>query len=639
MSLDSDRNVSVGTDASRFDLDLSDESLRAIDDDLFHIPVDGLVNVHSTPLRSPLSGPQSPPPAPLQQYGRQAPPELGLGSDHGIAVLSGAHTCSSQPPHFSTEAPENVNYAAQPDALADLLCNSPYLVDTELEFMPIRLQVPILPAVAVQKAIGLASSSNSRQILLDPISSQKGPRPVGLEQFPFVNSASLLSWNPGSPEGLAAPRCVAASNIVQTMIPPPSTKCIATHSHVSPEWQIGSSSQETAFRDGESPNVLDQYLANPAWTDNMCPFQGDTPLPESFLPTSSTPTTLSKGTGVGKDPSAAQRLPIRQQKRGIPSVGTKQARKMPQKRKCAGGLRQQKHISSQVGKPESAKGKAVQVRSNLPSSSRQGASRQLLFPSNGSFISTKPQNKPRAQLPQKRVPGIASASKYCHVCTRSANAVDMAYCKNIARGTCRKIICAKCASEFLWPDVTAAIEDRVLAVQWECVHCRGVCPPKAQCNTYGRINFQRRERGKRKRQEKAFESAEAAASTAVRVNEGNGATDSFADLNVASSRVPADMVVNSANIAAASRHITRKTCGDGFETPLEVELNAKKQRTGGSQPFNDSWTPGQDSAYITVPCAKMNTVPPKNGFHRSLEVPNMPVSDFSFGGLNSFDIP
>lgn len=123
-----------------------------------------------------------------------------------------------------------------------------------------------------------------------------------------------------------------------------------------------------------------------------------------------------------------------------------------------------------------------------------------------------------AQAPKQAhriIPTNLTASKYCHVCTRSANAVEMAYCRNIGRGTCRKIICSKCAVEFRWPDVTEAIRKKSVAALWECVHCRRVCPPKAQCNTYGRINFQRRERGKRKREEKAAAAAGAAAAAAA----------------------------------------------------------------------------------------------------------------------------
>lgn len=83
-------------------------------------------------------------------------------------------------------------------------------------------------------------------------------------------------------------------------------------------------------------------------------------------------------------------------------------------------------------------------------------------------------------------------SKYCHICTRSVNSVPMAFCANIKEGKCRKIVCSKCASQYNMHDVLACIQDPMLHLDWTCSHCRNVCPSKAQCTTYARINKERR---------------------------------------------------------------------------------------------------------------------------------------------------
>lgn len=93
-------------------------------------------------------------------------------------------------------------------------------------------------------------------------------------------------------------------------------------------------------------------------------------------------------------------------------------------------------------------------------------------------------------------------SRFCHICTRSVNSVEVAYCSNIAKGECRKIICIKCADNFGLDDVRAAIYDPVVALSWECQHCRKCCPDKAQCGTYGRINLLRREKGRMRKEAK-----------------------------------------------------------------------------------------------------------------------------------------
>jgi hypothetical protein len=114
------------------------------------------------------------------------------------------------------------------------------------------------------------------------------------------------------------------------------------------------------------------------------------------------------------------------------------------------------------------------------------------------------------------------ASRFCHVCTRSVNSVSVAYCCNIAKGSCRKIICSKCAKEYGWQDVLDAIASPFIAVTWSCVHCREICPSRAQCATYKRINFQRRLRGKKR---KMLKEAAIAAAREVAVVAGSSIAD------------------------------------------------------------------------------------------------------------------
>jgi len=98
-------------------------------------------------------------------------------------------------------------------------------------------------------------------------------------------------------------------------------------------------------------------------------------------------------------------------------------------------------------------------------------------------------------VPSKAAGGAGGAprpSTFCHVCTVKARAgADVWVCANLdVPGTpaCRKMTCGKCVArvELGHPGAKRARED------WVCTHCRGVCPEKSQCNTYGRVNKERR---------------------------------------------------------------------------------------------------------------------------------------------------
>mmetsp|Transcript_5155 Transcript_5155/g.12601 ORF Transcript_5155/g.12601 Transcript_5155/m.12601 type:complete len:251 (-) Transcript_5155:143-895(-) len=81
-------------------------------------------------------------------------------------------------------------------------------------------------------------------------------------------------------------------------------------------------------------------------------------------------------------------------------------------------------------------------------------------------------------------------SRFCHICWRSSTTVRMVVCTNIHIRRCRKVECEKCfenrhaADEFLHASLPES--------SWQCSHCRGVCPERAQCAVYKRTNLRRR---------------------------------------------------------------------------------------------------------------------------------------------------
>eukprot|EP00180_Rhodochaete_pulchella_P002158 Plantae.Rhodophyta-Rhodochaete_pulchella.ctg32540.p2 GENE.Plantae.Rhodophyta-Rhodochaete_pulchella.ctg32540~~Plantae.Rhodophyta-Rhodochaete_pulchella.ctg32540.p2 ORF type:complete len:254 (+),score=12.20 Plantae.Rhodophyta-Rhodochaete_pulchella.ctg32540:253-1014(+) len=81
-------------------------------------------------------------------------------------------------------------------------------------------------------------------------------------------------------------------------------------------------------------------------------------------------------------------------------------------------------------------------------------------------------------------------SRFCHICWRSSSTVRMVTCSNIHARKCRKVICEKCI------DSRGSHGDFELASRpdskWQCTHCRGICPERAQCAVYRRTNLRRR---------------------------------------------------------------------------------------------------------------------------------------------------
>lgn len=97
--------------------------------------------------------------------------------------------------------------------------------------------------------------------------------------------------------------------------------------------------------------------------------------------------------------------------------------------------------------------------------------------------------KPTAKrTPRVRRYSRAKPSKFCHVCARSGDIMELAPCKNVQFGVCRKAVCEKCFGEQGWDWVAAKEQPD----GFSCCHCRRDCPANAQCRTYQKTNERRR---------------------------------------------------------------------------------------------------------------------------------------------------
>lgn len=101
-----------------------------------------------------------------------------------------------------------------------------------------------------------------------------------------------------------------------------------------------------------------------------------------------------------------------------------------------------------------------------------------------------------ATIPKIRRYSTSTASKFCHICARSAKLVQLVTCRNVRFGLCRKTICYKCFTEQDWNWELALARPN----DFWCSHCLSVCPRNAQCRTYERTNERRRQEGVKKRQ-------------------------------------------------------------------------------------------------------------------------------------------
>uniref|UniRef100_A0A7S1TIE4 Zinc-finger domain-containing protein n=1 Tax=Compsopogon caeruleus TaxID=31354 RepID=A0A7S1TIE4_9RHOD len=110
-------------------------------------------------------------------------------------------------------------------------------------------------------------------------------------------------------------------------------------------------------------------------------------------------------------------------------------------------------------------------------------------PANENQTVLKPVRQFKVKKYFKRIP-----SHHCHICRRSALMIPTVVCLNIRGGLCRKVVCQKCFETYQWDFESAAKEDS----GWLCTHCREVCPPRAQCFIYQRVNTRRKIRNMEK---------------------------------------------------------------------------------------------------------------------------------------------
>lgn len=99
-----------------------------------------------------------------------------------------------------------------------------------------------------------------------------------------------------------------------------------------------------------------------------------------------------------------------------------------------------------------------------------------------SFLSTI---QPRPAIKHYARP---TPSQHCHICCRSAKNISVYSCARIEQAVCRKVVCHRCFVDHNW----------TWAKGWVCTHCKGGCPPRSQCFTYGKSNLKRRLKGKKR---------------------------------------------------------------------------------------------------------------------------------------------
>lgn len=100
--------------------------------------------------------------------------------------------------------------------------------------------------------------------------------------------------------------------------------------------------------------------------------------------------------------------------------------------------------------------------------------------SDDQLLRLRPKKQRRAARFEKPVP-----SRFCHVCSRTPKNVQLTVCSNIRRGICRKVVCEKCFIRYGYGDFNKAKSGEN---EFLCPHCCNVCPGRAQCGTYQRIN-------------------------------------------------------------------------------------------------------------------------------------------------------
>ena len=85
-------------------------------------------------------------------------------------------------------------------------------------------------------------------------------------------------------------------------------------------------------------------------------------------------------------------------------------------------------------------------------------------------------------------------SNFCNICGILSRNKPRLTCQIYCRGFCYKTICKRCFVKHSLGYFDLADHPQT---EWTCTHCRGCCPPKAQCAIYNRVNHTSRRKRRR----------------------------------------------------------------------------------------------------------------------------------------------
>eukprot|EP00179_Madagascaria_erythrocladioides_P001555 CAMPEP_0198318824 /NCGR_PEP_ID=MMETSP1450-20131203/8104_1 /TAXON_ID=753684 ORGANISM="Madagascaria erythrocladiodes, Strain CCMP3234" /NCGR_SAMPLE_ID=MMETSP1450 /ASSEMBLY_ACC=CAM_ASM_001115 /LENGTH=269 /DNA_ID=CAMNT_0044022165 /DNA_START=369 /DNA_END=1178 /DNA_ORIENTATION=+ len=89
-------------------------------------------------------------------------------------------------------------------------------------------------------------------------------------------------------------------------------------------------------------------------------------------------------------------------------------------------------------------------------------------------------------------------SRFCHICSRTADKSKLVVCANIERSMCRKTVCLRCIETYNWFTPQEVDSDVIFNSGFICPHCTGSCPEAARCVLYMKETLRRREQGIRR---------------------------------------------------------------------------------------------------------------------------------------------
>lgn len=167
-------------------------------------------------------------------------------------------------------------------------------------------------------------------------------------------------------------------------------------------------------------------------------------------------------------------------KKGLPAITKKKGRKVGSKsKKAACGMKPSPSVCAAANSAAAA-AEALHFPCCLPDSTNSDTPPVFVEAlTDAAILAMKPKkNRKKAKFDKP------SPSRFCHICSRTPKNVRLAVCKRINDGICRKVVCEKCFQDYGF----GHFEQAYNTSNWLCAHCSGLCPERAQCQTYGRIN-------------------------------------------------------------------------------------------------------------------------------------------------------